>query len=168
MRFSSHTPTRGFSLIEVLIYVALIATGFVAAAFVVQAGFQARSVALAQVRLFDAERVVDWTLSDRLEESDNVLTPASGTDTTLQITSPTADEDPVTFTVSGESLTMQLGTGTPGALTPDQVRVTNFSATRLSGSPASVIITVTLETDAISTVISRTSTITYTLRYGDE
>ncbi len=167
MRPSTNTISRGFTLIEVLIYVAFIATGFAAAAFIVQAGFQARSIASAQIRLLDAERIVEWTIEDRIEEAGDVLAPESGTGTTLQISSPVTGENPVTFSLSSGTLMMQLGESSAEALTPDNVTATSFSVTRLNGSPPAVQVVIAYEITAIDTTLSDTSTVTYTLRYEE-
>jgi hypothetical protein len=152
--------------LEILIYITLVAMAFSAIGLVLQSGLATRSLAAAQIRLVEQQRLVEWTLLSRLEQSGGMTTPASGTSTTLQIESPTASENPVTFAVSGNVLTMQLGTNPAVNLTPSDVRVTNFTVERLDGSPASLIIMIEFETDTASgTVVSETSTITYTLRY---
>lgn len=156
---------RGFTLLEVIIYTALLAMSLAAVAFFVHAALSLRSIGEAEIRLTDARRVVEWHIRERLEEASVVTTPASGSSATLQLNSPTAGEDPVIFALDGTTLTMQLGVSWPIPLTPDDVAVTNFSATRLSGAPASVQIAITYEVTSIRTAVSSTSTISYTLRY---
>lgn len=157
--------TAGFTLIEVIIYVALLGIGLTALVYVYIAGIETQSLVKTEQKLLDVRRVVELTLRSRLEESQSVTTPASGTSNQLVITSPTASESPVTFAISGTILTMQLGSDQPINLTSSDVRVTTFTVTRLSGSPHAVEIDIVFEADAAKATVTSTSTFTSTLRY---
>lgn len=156
---------RGFSLIETIIYVAILAVSVVTLSSMFVASLQTQSLVDAQHRLLDAQRATEIAIQARLSEAHSVTTPASGSGSTLVISSPTAGQDPVTFALSGTTLTMKLGAGTAAAITPPDVRVTAFTATRLSGSPASVRVTITYAVSTAKSTLTATSVFTITLRY---
>jgi hypothetical protein len=155
----------GFTVIEVIIYTALLSIGLAALVFVYLAGVETHSLVETEQKLLDVRRVVELTVRSRLEEAVIVLVPESGSTNQLVISSPNPLEDPITFAVSNNAFTMQLGAAAPITLTPGDVRVTNFTATRLSGAPPSVEISLTFEADAAKATVTSTSTFTMTLRY---
>jgi murein DD-endopeptidase MepM/ murein hydrolase activator NlpD len=166
-KLSSHKEPRpdAFTLIEVVISIGLLASAMAALAFTVSAVLQARSLAAAQWRLEQAQRVVEWTVRQRLEESNEVLVPQSGSGEILSIASPNPTEDPVQFSVSDNVLLIQTGSSAAVPLTPSNVRMTTFTAERLDGSPPSIRITLRLETTTLNAVAARESVISVTLHY---
>lgn len=156
---------RGFSLLETVIYVAILALSVVALSSIFTASLQTQSLVDAQHRLLDAQRATELAVQSRLSEARTVTTPVSGSASTLVISSPTAGQDPVTFALSGTTLTMKLGAAAAAPITPPDVRVTAFTATRLSGSPASVHITIVYAVRTAKATLTATSVFTITLRY---
>jgi len=158
---------NGFSLLETLIYVAIAATSMVVVTAVFISSLQTKSVITAQQLLLDAERVAEQQIVSRLEEAGQVLAPAAaGFGATLTIDSPTASESPVTFSLADETLQMMLGTASSVPITPERVRVTDFSVERLEGTPPTLAISITTAADTGGgRTISHLSEITYTLRY---
>lgn len=156
---------RGFSLIEVLIYVAILGIAFVALMAMFQSGAQSSVLVEAQNRLLDVERTAQGILQSKIGTATSVTTPASGSGSTLVLASPVAAENPVTFALSGTQLTMKLGAGAAAPITPADVRVTSFSVLRLSGSPAGVRVTFQTETDAGTVLIPGSVTFSSLLRY---
>lgn len=157
---------RGFTLIETIIYVALLAGVVAAMVALFTSGLETQGLVAAQSRMANAQRLVELTMQKRLAEAPAVTVPASGSGSVLTVTSPTPAESPVSFTLSGTTLMMQLGAGAAAALTPSYVRVTAFTVTRLSGTPASVRVVASFATDAPRTTITATSTFTVTLPFN--
>lgn len=167
MRFKSSNPDRnGFTLIETVLYTAFLAMGMVVLVTVFVAGLRTRSLIVAEQHLLESQRVAEILIRERLREATAVLTPASGTSTSLVVNSPVAGEDPVTFQVTNGVLTMTLGSGSAIPITGSGVRVTDFSITRLNGSPPSLTIEISYEADSASGATpSISSAFSYTLRY---
>ncbi len=156
---------RGFTLIEVLIYVAILGIAFISLMTMFNAGAQSGVIVEAQNRLLDAERTAQAILQARISTATSVTTPASGSGSTLVLASPVAAENPVTFALSGGQITMKLGAGAAAPITPADMRVTSFTVTRLSGSPAGVRVSLVTETDAGTLLIPGSVTFTTLLRY---
>lgn len=156
---------RGFSLIEVLVYVAILSMTSIALSMMFNAGAQSDLLVDAQNRLLDAERTAQGIMQARISTATGVTTPASGSGSTLVLTSPVAGESPVTFALSGNQLTMKLGAAAAAPITPADVRVTAFSVLRLSGSPPGVRVSFETEIDASTVVIPGSVSFTSLLRY---
>ena len=158
--------SRGFTLIETLLYMALSVTGLAVLTSVLISSLNTRSLIYAQQRLVENQQLNELTLLKRLGEATTITTPASGSASQLVINSPTIAESPVTFQVTNSVLTMKLGSASPIALTSTDVRVTGFTVTRLSGSPPSMSIDITYAADTASGATpTATTSFTYTLRY---
>ena len=156
---------RGFTLIEVLIYVSILTTATLALLAMFQAGAQSDVIVRAQNHLWEAERPAQGLLQAKISEASAVTVPASGSGTSLILASSTPSENPVMFALSGTELTMQLGAGAAAPITPADVRVTSFTVLRLSGSPPGVRVTFETETDAGTLLIPGSTTFTSLLRY---
>jgi type II secretory pathway pseudopilin PulG len=155
----------GFTLVEVLLYTVIAASALATLFLIYTASLETNAYAEAQRRLLDVERPIELQIRSRLQEAPSVTTPASGSSSSLVVTSSTASESPTTFSVSGEQLMVQFGTDPAISMSPDSVRVTSFSATRSTGTPAAVLVTMTLSTSAPHATISRTFSFFVTLRY---
>lgn len=156
---------RGFTLIEVLIYIAILATSTIALLTMFRAGAESDVIVGAQNRLLDVERTAQLILQAKISEAASVTTPASGSGSSLVLASSTAAENPVTFALTNNQLTMQLGAGAAAPITPADVRVTTFTVLRLSGTPPGVRVTFETETDAGNLLIPGSTTFTSLLRY---
>ncbi len=156
---------RGFSLLEVIIYVGLLAGVMAALVALFTAGLQTKALVAAQTRMAETERLVELTIQERLAESSGVTVPASGAAASLTATSSVPNESPAAFSLSGTSLDLQLGIGAAQPLNPTDVRVTSFSVTRLDGAPASVRVVIGYATDVTQHTLTATSTFTATLPY---
>ncbi len=156
---------RGFTLIETLIYVAILAMATLALLAMFRAGAESDVIVQAQTSLLDAERAAQELIQDRITEATGLTAPASGSGNVLTLTSPVAGESPVTFTLTNGQITMQLGAGAAAAITPPNVRVTSFTVTRLAGTPPGVRVSFETETDAGTLLIPGSVTFTSLLRY---
>ena len=162
---SSNQGPRGFTLLEVVIYVALLAIGLSALVFVQLSGLQTHSLVQNELELLEIRRLAELTIRGYAERALAVTTPASGSANQLVLGMPDPAESPVTFALAGNRLTLQIGTGTATPITPPNVRVTDFTVTRLSGSPPSIAVSLSYEADAAKATIPTSSSFTLTLRY---
>lgn len=167
MRFKSYSQVReGFTLFETIIYIALVGAAFSALGLVYTSGLKSQAIANAQQTLLETEQLVGSHMQARLEETDSIIAPASGTDTTLTVSSPDSADDPVTFSLLDGALMMQLGAQDPEPLTPSSINVTEFTVERLQGDPASVYVTITYEVPTFGgSFITKQTTSTYALRF---
>ncbi|TAK04689.1 hypothetical protein EPO33_01700 [Patescibacteria group bacterium] len=157
---------HGFTLIETVIYTALLVSGMAVLTTILLSGLNTRSLITGEQQLVSNQQLAELTIVERLGQAGAVITPASATSTQLVINSPTPSDDPVTFQVTDGVMTMTLGLQAPVALTSDAVRVSAFTVTRLTATPPSVRIAVTYETDTASGATPRIdSAFTYTLRH---
>ena len=158
--------SRGFTLIETLVYMALSAAGMLVLVSMLISGLNTRSLIYSQQRLVENQQFNELTLLKRLGEATTVTTPAGGEANQLVIDSGVSGENPVTFQVTNQVLTMTLGDQAPIALTSSDVAVTDFTVTRLSGTPPSIAIEITYAADTASGARPTvTTSLTYTLRY---
>ncbi len=157
---------HGFTLIETVIYTALLVSGMVVLTTILMSGLNTRSLITGEQQLVSNQQLAELTMVERLGQAGAVITPASATSTQLVISSPTPSEDPVTFQVTGGILTMTLGVQAPIALTSETIRVSAFTVTRLTATPPSLQIAISYETDTATGATPRIdSAFTYTLRH---
>lgn len=155
----------GYSLVAVLVYVAIAATSLFALASIFRSGLETSQAVQAERALREAGAFALERVQERLEAAGAVTTPATGTSATLSMDAPVAGESPVTFSVSAGRLLMQLGAASAQPITPADVAVTAFAAERLAGSPASIRVTLTLSQGTLPVPTTLTSSVTVTLRY---
>ncbi len=162
---SSNQLPKGFTLIEILLYTLLLAIGLAALTFIHLASLETHSLVSVEQELLETRRLTELAIQTRVAEATGVTTPASGSANQLMITSQIPSESPTTFSLLNQRLQMQLGVNPVVTITPSDVRVTNFTVTRLSGSPPSLAITITYEADAAKATVNTSSSFTITLRY---
>ena len=156
----------GFTLIETVLYTALLVSGMVVLTTILISGLNTRSLITGEQQLVSNQQLAELTIVERLGQAGSVVAPTSATSTQLVINSPTPSDDPVTFQVTDGILTMTLGVQAPIALTNNTVRVFAFTVTRLTATPPSVQIAITYETDTASGATPRIDSVfTYTLRH---
>ena len=157
---------RGFTMIETLMYLALAVTGLVVLFYVHVASLNTNSLATAQQRLMESQRIINQLIKNKLDGAVSIETPASGTAAQLSITTPTVADNPTLFSWEADHLVLTVGNEPPLALNPANIEVVDFQVQRLVGTPTSIKVTFTLQTaTATNAVISVTDTFTYVLRY---
>jgi hypothetical protein len=157
---------KGFTLFETTIFVTLSAMVLVESLLLFNSVMRTNSLIRGKDRLRQSAALVEAYIAERLAEADAVTAPASGSGSTLTMSSPDAADDPVSFTVSNGAMQLTLGAAAAVDLTPSYVTITDFTATRLTGSPPAVRLSIGYETDLSPTrSISSTSEFTVTLRY---
>ncbi|TAK03347.1 hypothetical protein EPO34_04780 [Patescibacteria group bacterium] len=159
------TKNGGYSLIGVLLYVAIASASLFALASLFRSGLETSQDVRGALDLREAMSFALDRVQERLEEAGAVTTPGSGTSETLSMDAPDPSDAPVTFFVSAGRLMLQLGAQEAQPVTPEDVTVTAFTAERLAGSPASVRVTLSLSRGAIPIPAALTSSVIVTLRY---
>jgi type II secretory pathway component PulJ len=143
----SQQPHRlGFSLLEVLLYVAIFAV--VTTAIVGLAASVSRSNAAEEARAEVQQnlRFSLATVGEAVRRATGVTTPpAGGTDPALQLTMADSTKNPTVFDVNQEVLRLAEGIGAPQSLTSSRVRVTALSFQHLANAaPAKPTVAVTM------------------------
>lgn len=163
---SSNQRSRGFSLIETIIFTAIASITVAVAGQIFISGLNTQSLINAEQTLITNARFIETSIFSRLTNSNTILQPTSGSASVLEFESVNSAENPVFFSITGDDLFMTLAGSEVVQLNTNDVSVTEFSVTRLSGSPATVQIDFTLE---MGTTSGATPTLekshTFTLRY---
>ncbi len=175
MSRSSHNSTstllsqdrKGFTLLETIIAIALSASVLTTAAMLFHSTLSTEGRVRGHQRLADATFLVEQTMSDRITSANGISEPASGSSETLTISTTDNATNPTTFTVTNGALTIQEGSSASEPLTPNTVTVTDFTITRITGDPASITISTTMETQVGSETINSDASWTSTLRYAE-
>lgn len=156
---------HGFTLLETVIYTALLATGMLVLITLLNAGLNTHSLISGQQRLVENEELAQATIIQRLSEASTITSPASGSSGTLTIDSPTAGQSPITFQLANGVLTMKLGAANAVNITSQAIQVTSFTATRLNGTTPAIFVSISYQTTTATATLQDTSAFTYTLRY---
>jgi type II secretory pathway component PulJ len=149
MRKNNRGFLTGFTLIEVVIYSALLAV-FLGFAFVsAQNVFSVNSSLLGRSELAANEELVHRTVAWLVRQASGIDAPLQGGSSPTAFTLRTYDvaTDPAVLVLSGEVLSLSLAGGPSVPLTNDAVRVTAFTASHISNAQtsASLRVAFTLE-----------------------
>ncbi|MBI4133382.1 prepilin-type N-terminal cleavage/methylation domain-containing protein [Candidatus Uhrbacteria bacterium] len=143
---------RGFTLIEVLIYMAILGVMLLNIVELTSGTFDLRGRARASLTIEENLRFVLSRVVARIYDADGITAPATGTTSTLTLDMLDATENPTTITLSNGAVLLTEGTNAAIPLTSDEVTVTTLSFTRLSGTPPGVRIDITGELAAAAGV----------------
>ena len=147
-----HTNKQGFSLLELIVYVGVIAIFLVSviqfSTAIVQAGEKARILnEVQQNARFAMERMRrEVRTADSINTGSSTFGSHPGV---LSLEHDSAGSDPTVFDVSGGALRLTQGAGSPADLTSSQVTVTNFVVNNrsVSGRTSNVQIQLTVSWD---------------------
>ncbi len=166
MLFKSSARDNGFSLVETVIYIALLAISLTALVYVFTSSLQTYAILSAQATMNQNTQVIERIFLRTLEQSTTVTVPVSGSGSTLSLTMPDAPQNPTIFSISDQTLMIKQGTGVETPISTDFLRVTGFTVTRLSATPPALIISLTYEIEPLpGVIIPSSSTFTYAFRY---
>jgi len=164
--FKSSGHDSGFSLIETIIYIALLAISLTALVYVFTSSLRTYAILSTQATLHQNRQVIERIFLRTLQQSTTVTTPASGSSSTLTLAMPTASQNPTIFTVADQILTIKQGTAAATAISTDSLRITSFTITRLVASPPALTISLDYEIEPLPGIlIPSSSTFTYAYRY---
>lgn len=152
---------KGFTLIEVLIYTALVGIILTSVVLSTQVALQIRGKTRAELLLQENVRFAMTRITSIIRTADGIIAPEDiGIPTnilTLDVTE--TAQDPTTFTLTDGVITITEGTLAPIALTDNAVKITELSFLRLNGTPAPIHITITGETQNANNAYSATTTL---------
>lgn len=141
---------RGFTLIEVIIYIALFSllmgTAFVTTFQLIQSSGNLSTKNTTQEEGSFVLRKIDWA-----------LTGAKSVTATSTLTVTKYDDSQVVFCLDSEKIKIWKGTGNVPScnnssfipLTTDNVKVSNFTLTTISGTPAGITATLKITKDGV-------------------
>lgn len=133
--YAPSSPRAGFTIIELLIFIAIFSTMVVAFMYVFTSvsGVQIRQSAQAEVA--SQSQFLLQTIQYYVERASVVDITGDTATTTLQLRMPTAAEDPTIIRLSGNAVTLQQGGGPVRNLTSNKIIVTNLQFTKRSNPP---------------------------------
>jgi prepilin-type N-terminal cleavage/methylation domain-containing protein len=141
----------GYTLIELLLYVAMIGILLSAVAYFFGSAADAR-IKNQTVGEVDTQGTyaMDY-ITQTVRNATSISTPAIATSgTSLTLVVPTASLSPTVFSLSGNTLQVKEGTATAVPLTSSAVQVTAFSVKNLSRSGTSGIVQVSLTINRVN------------------
>lgn len=156
---------RGFTLVEILLYVALFAITVSALSSVYISSLSTDLLAKREQDLIETQRHAGIRLRETIQSASVITIPTSGSASTLTVEGAGIDGSPVTFSVVSGRLYVETATVPATAITPADITVTSFTATRLGGSPPGVEIVLTMTAMSGTTTLTETSDFIVTLRY---
>jgi hypothetical protein len=119
-----HIKTRGTTIIEMLLYIAIVSGLLVGIGGIAFDMFETKNkgIAIAEVNYAASRLVGEFTR--RVEASRLIVQPIPGsTSTALILTTTSSSTDPTVFALNGTDLLVTTGTGTPARLLPGVIRV---------------------------------------------
>lgn len=156
---------RGFTLVELLIYIALFAITASALSSVYVSSLATDQLARHEQNLIETRRNAGITLRETIQSANVITTPASGSSGVLTVDGPGVQNGPVTFSLTGGTLYMETAAVPATALTSPDVTVSEFAVTRLPGTPPGVRVRLVLTTVSGTATLSEESEFIVTLRY---
>jgi type II secretory pathway pseudopilin PulG len=127
MKHVQATKTRGFSLIEVMIYVALMSMTMVMLTDIYGSLLRAKTRADNQRELYDNARVAVQSMSEAIRWADSVVTAQSNELALLKGTETT------TYRLQNGVITVQQDAGAITPLTTDAVEITQLNVSEIEG-----------------------------------
>lgn len=158
---------RGFTLVEILLYAALFAITVSALSSVYISSLSTDLLARREQDLVETQRHAGIRLRETIQAAGAITVPASGSSSSLTVQGSGIDGSPVTFSVVSGRLYAESATVPATAITPADITVTAFTATRLGGSPPGVEIILTMTATSGTTTLTETSDFTVILRYEE-
>lgn len=156
---------RGFTLIEMVLYVTLFAITTGVLVSVYANNLATDRLARREQDLNETRQLVTTRIRDLIVSANQVVSPASGSSATLTLDGAGITDGPVTLSVSAGTLYVDTASAEPAAISAPDIVVSDFLATRGSGSPPSVEVTMTLTANAGTVDVSDTFSVFSTLRY---
>jgi type II secretory pathway pseudopilin PulG len=147
MRIPRQRQQSGYTLIELLLYVALIGTLLtsVVGFFTLMADARVKNQTINEVN--DQGVFVMDSITQSLRNASSITSPTIGTSgTSLTIAMPTSSINPTVFNLSGTTMQLKEGTNTAVSLTNSKIQVTALTVKNLSrsGTPGLAQISFTL------------------------
>lgn len=129
------TKQRGFTLVELMLYVALASTLLLGMTLFFGQALQARVKSQSMAEVDQQGQAVMEEITRAVQSASAFTVPTHWADaSSLVLTMPAGGTNPTVFGVSGGALQITEGAGSPVALTNSHIRILNFTVTDLSRS----------------------------------
>lgn len=142
---------RGFTLVELMLYVALAGTLLLAMTLFFGQSLQARVKSQTMAEVDQQSQAALEEITQAVQAATAFTVPTHWAQaSSLSLVMPAGGPTPTVFAVSGGTLQITEGVGAPVALTNSHVRITNFTVTDLSRSGTPGIVQISFDTDYVS------------------
>lgn len=128
--------TKGFTLVELLIYTAIVGSIFTSMIFITRTMYDVRARVGTSALVRDQVRFAMNRVIGTIQESTSVLVPINGTSSTLSLVTSIATSTPSVFRLSGGRIFLKEGTQAELPLTSNEIEITTFSVTSVSSTSA--------------------------------
>ena len=139
-----HPKHAGFTLIEILLYIAICSTLLVSVSLFVGVATSARVKTNTITEVDQQGSIVLDKIAGAIRDAAAITAPSAGTDGDTLTLMPTGSSDQTTFGVNNGMLQIARGAESPGALTNNRVTVDSFNVTNLSQSSENTIIQISI------------------------
>ncbi len=141
----------GFSLVEILLYISLIAVIGVSVSQSANGVLSSKLRKEVRATVRQEADYISKVLVENTLLADSINTPVSGSDTTLSLASTVSSLNPTVFTLSGGNLTLSKGGGSALQVNSDKVIVEEFKITNYTGAsgPGNIEIEFTVTFDNV-------------------
>lgn len=156
---------RGFTLVEMILYVTLFAivTGVLASVYA--NNLLADRLAKREQDLNETRQLVSYRIRELVQSAGQITSPASGSSATLTVAGAGVTDGPVSLSVTNGTLYVDTASASPAAITPPDVTVSGFTATRVGNTPPGVDVSMTLTASAGTESVSDAVSLSVMLRY---
>lgn len=144
---TTHSRQTGYTLIELLLYVAMVGTLLTSVTYFFGLSVDARVKNQSIAEVNDQGVATMSYITQTIRNATSVTSPAAaGSGASLTLVVPTGSLSPTVFNLNGTTLQVTEGVGSPVALTSDDVQVTNLTFKNLtrSGTNGNVQVSFTL------------------------
>ena len=135
---------NGFTLLEIIIYTALVGMVLTSVVYISQIAFQVRGKTRNALLVEENMRYAMTLITNYIRNANSVESPSAGeTSGTLNLGFSDVAKNPTIITTALGKIIISEGASDAIPITVDDVEVTNLQFTRISGTPATVLIALT-------------------------
>ncbi len=147
LHFIPRTPENGSTLIELIIYVGIVAVLLVGVGAVALSSLEAKTKTRAVSEVLSGGTLAIATITRLVEHSESIVSPAPGLSSDTLVLTHGTSTSPSTFSVSDGVLLLE-EEGEPLLVTPREVRIEDVAFVGIGEGATSTGITVTLRVSA--------------------
>lgn len=138
MHISRQTRQNGYTLIELLLYIAITGLVLTAAVFFMMTTLDVRAKSQSVTEVNDQATYIMDYITRRVRNADSISLPSSGSSAqSVTLSMPNVATSPTVFSLSGTALMVREGSGSAVPLTNSRVKVDSITFTNLSADGTS-------------------------------
>lgn len=135
---------KGFTLLEIIIYTALVSMVLTSVVYISQIAFQVRGKTRNALLVEENMRYAMTLITNYIRNANSVDSPSAGTTSgTLNLGFSDVAKNPTIITTALGKIIISEGASDALPITVDDINVTDLQFTRISGTPAAVLISLT-------------------------